>query len=54
MSYKTKTQREAETKAADARLQILLKMFGNLIYQKYGIKGNVENDLKDFIKILEK
>lgn len=55
MTYKTKAVREADTKRADAKIKILLNMFGNFMLEKKGIKDKVtEEDIKEFSTLLGK
>lgn len=54
MTYKQKAIRQAEAKQADAKIQILLTMFGNFVLEKKGYAGKVtEEDLKEFVKLIE-
>jgi hypothetical protein len=53
--YVTKAQREAQAKQSDAKIQMLLNMFGNFIIQKRGLTGDVtKEELKEFVGLLEK
>jgi hypothetical protein len=55
MSYITKKQKDIQTKNTDAKIQMLLNMFGNFIIQKRGLKGDVtKEELKEFVGLLEK
>lgn len=55
MKFIGKKQRGIASKTADAKIQILLNMFGNFILDKRGVKEKVtEEDLKEFVKLIEK
>ncbi len=54
MTYKQKAIRQADTKRADAKIQVLLNMFGNFILDKRGVTEKVtEEEMKEFVKLLE-
>jgi len=54
MTYKQKAIRQADTKRADAKIQVLLNMFGNFILDKRGVTEKVtEEEMKDFVSLLQ-
>ena len=54
MTYKQKAIRQADAKRADAKIQILLNMFGNFILEKRGVTEKVtEEEMKDFVSLLD-
>lgn len=53
--YLMKSEREAQARQTDAKIQVLLNMFGNYILEVRGVEGKVtEDEMKGFIKLLEK
>lgn len=50
-----KSEREAQARQTDAKIQVLLNMFGNYILEVRGVEGKVtEAEMKGFIKVLER
>lgn len=56
--YLMKSEREAkarQAREADARIQVLLNMFGNYILEVRGVDGKVTSDeMKKFVELLNK
>lgn len=56
--YLMKSERDAkarQAREADARIQVLLNMFGNYILEVRGVEGKVTSDeMKKFVELLNK
>lgn len=56
--YLMKSERDAkarQAREADARIQVLLNMFGNYILEVRGVDGKVTSDeMKKFVELLNK